>query len=310
VEYTAGPKNLQYEAMAKPEERGGARGVVASPVHCRQCGYNLYGLRAGGACPECGLEVWETILHTVDPAASRLPKLRNPAAVGNALLWLIICMAVGAMLLVVRPIALGVDALDESGLRNFAAWTPAYLPFAAGLFALACLWSVWQLAPPRGEEPSGAVWRDVRLLGIAMLLWAILMPVLAWAEMSAASWRVVDAIWLVLAGVAVVGLTGLRGVLEIIGLRSRLYRTARTGRQGIQGMVAAILGTAVGHAIHLIAATAGGPRYLDTLGTVIVIISTLMLVIGLGYLVVNAWWIHHSLRCPPPALDEILRPED
>ncbi|MHC4208599.1 MAG: hypothetical protein ACYTE6_00720 [Planctomycetota bacterium] len=295
--------------MARPEDPGAARGVVASPVHCRQCGYNLYGLRAGGVCPECGLEIWETILHTVDPAASRLPRLHNPAAVGNALLWLIICIAVGALLLVVRPIALGVDALDESGLRNFAAWTPAYLPFAAGLFALAGLWSVWQLAPPRGEEPGGAVWRDVRLLGIAMLLWAILMPVLGWAEMSAASWRVVDTVWLVLAGIAVVGLTGLRGVLEIIGLRSRLYRTARSGRQGIQGMVAAIFGTAVGHAVHLISATAGGPSHLYTLGTVVVIISVLMLVVGLGYLVVNAWWIHRSLRCPPPPLDEILRPE-
>jgi hypothetical protein len=295
--------------MARPEERGGARGVVATPVHCRQCGYNLYGLRAGGACPECGLEVWETILHTVDPAASRLPKLHNPAAVGNALLWLIVCMVAAALLLVARPIALGIDALDESGLRNLSRWTPDLLPFAAGLIALGGLWSVWRLAPPRGEEPSGAVWRDVWLLGVGLLLWAFLMPVIAWTESSAAHWWVGDTAWLVLAGVAVVVLAGLRGVLETIGLRSRLYRTARTGRQGIQGMVAAILGTAVGHAVHLIAATAGGPRHLETLGTVIVIISTLMLVVGLGYLVVNAWWIRHSLRCPPPALDEILRAE-
>jgi hypothetical protein len=295
--------------MARPEDPGAARGVVTSPVHCRQCGYNLYGLTADGMCPECGLEIWETILHTVDPAASRLPRLQNPVAVGNALLWLIICIAVGALLLVVRPIALGIDDLDESGLRNFAAWTPEYLPYAAALFALAGLWSVWQLAPPRAGEPSGAVWRDVWLLGAGLLLWAVLVPVVAWTEMSAAAWWLVETAWLALAGVAVVGLIGLRGVLQIIGLRSRLYRTARSGRQGIQGMVAAIFGTAAGHGIHLIAATAGGPRHLETLGTVIVIISTLMLVIGLLYLVVNAWWIHRSLRCPPPPLDEILRPE-
>jgi hypothetical protein len=279
-------------------------------VHCRQCGYNLYGLRAGGACPECGLEVWETILHTVDPAASRLPKLHNPAAVGNALLWLIVCMVVGAVLLIARPIALGIDALDESGLRNLAAWTPGFLPLAASLLALAGLWSVWQLAPPRGEEPSGAVCRDVWLLGAGLVLWALLVPVIAWAESSAASWWIGDAAWLVLAGVAVVGLAGLRGVLETIGLRSRLYRTARTGRQGIQGMVAAILGTALGHAVHLIAAAAGGLRYLETLGTVIVIVSVLMLVVGLVYLVVNAWWIRRALHCPPPAMDEILKGTD
>ncbi len=35
-------------------------------------------------------------------------------------------------------------------------------------------------------------------------------------------------------------------------------------------------------------------------------ISTLMVVIGLFYLVVNAWWIRRSLRCPPPRLDELI----
>jgi hypothetical protein len=295
--------------MARPEETGAARGVVASPVHCRQCGYNLFGLRAGGVCPECGLEVWETILHTVDPEASRLPRLHRPKAVGNALLWLIACMALGALLLVLRPIALGIDDLDDSQLRNLAAWTPEYLPFAAALFALAGLWSVWWLAPLRAEESSGAEWRDVWLLGTGLLLWAVLVLVGEWTKNSAAPWWLGEVTWLAVAVAAVVGLIGLRGILETIGLRSRLYRTARSGRQGIQGMVAAIFGTAAGHAIHLVAATAGGLRYLETLGTVIVIISTLMLVIGLLYLVVNAWWIHRSLRCPPPSLGEILRPE-
>ncbi|MHC4218433.1 MAG: hypothetical protein ACYSU7_08250 [Planctomycetota bacterium] len=293
--------------MASPEEQGGARGVVSSPVHCRRCGYNLFGLGADGACPECGLEIWETILHTVDPAASRLPRLHNPVAVGNALLWLMICGAVGALLLVARPIALGIDELDPNKVRNLAAWTPWFLPYASGFFAVAGLWSVWRLAPPRGQEPSGAVWRDVWLLGGSLLMWAVLVPVVTWFEMSAARQWLVNTIWLALAGVAVFGLIGLRGVLEIIGLRSRLYRTARSGRQGILSMVAAILGTALGHVIQLIAATAGGPRYLATFGIVIVIVSTLMLVIGLAYLVVNAWWIRHSLRCPPPALAEILK---
>ena len=105
VEYRAG--RVQYGIMPRPHEREGARGVVGSPVHCRQCGYNLYGLQVDRMCPECGLEIWETILHTVDPAASRLPRLHNPTAVGNALLWLVICMVVGALLVVARPIAQG-----------------------------------------------------------------------------------------------------------------------------------------------------------------------------------------------------------
>jgi hypothetical protein len=260
-------------------------------------------------CPECGLEIWETILHTVDPAASRLPRLHNPEAVGNALLWLVICIVIGAVLVVARPIALGIDGLDETNLRNFAAWTPEFLPFAAGLFGLAGLWSVWRLAPPRREEPAGAVWRDVRRLGAGLLLWAVLVAVVGWTQMTAAHWWLGDVAWLAVAVAAIVGLSGLRGVLETIGLRSRLYRKARGGRQGTQALVAAILGTAAGHGLHLLTATKGLADYWYTLGTVIVSVSTLMLVIGLGYLLVNAWWIRRALRRPPPAWDEVLRQE-
>jgi hypothetical protein len=295
--------------MTRPAEPSAARGVVASPVHCRWCGYNLYGLRADGSCPECGREIWETILQTVDPAARRLPELHNPAAVGNALVWLILCMVVVAVLLVVRPVAVGIDAMDRSGLRNLEAWTPVGLSFAAGLVALAGLWSVWQLAPPRAERPGDAAWRYVRLLGCGLFCWAVLMMAAASVEMSFAPRWVVTALRLMLAGAAILALMGLRGVLEVIGLRSRQYRTARGGRQGIQAMIAAMLGNAFGHAIHLLASLAGEARFLATLGTVVIVISTLMLVIGLVYLVVNALWIRRSLRFPPPAWDQILRQE-
>jgi hypothetical protein len=260
-------------------------------------------------CPECGLEIWETILHTVDPAASRLPRLHNPAAVGNALLWLVISMVIGALLMVARPIALGIDGLDKTNLRHTAAWTPEFLPFAAGLFGLVGLWSVWRLAPPRREEPTGAVWRDVRRLAAGLLLWVVLVTVVGWMQMSGSQWWLGDLAWLAVAVAAIVGLSGLRGVLETIGLRSRLYRTARGGRQGTQALVAAILGTAAGHGLHLLTAAKGLPGYWYTLGTVIVSVSTLMLVIGLVYLLVNAWWIRRALRRPPPRWDEVLHAE-
>jgi hypothetical protein len=298
--------------MSRPDEPGGARGVVAAPIYCRKCGYNLYGLRVDRVCPECGLEIWETILHTVDPAASRLPRLHNPEAVGNALLWLVVCMVVGALLVVARPIALGFDSLDETNLRNTAAWTPAFLPFVAGLLGLAALWSVWRLAPPRREEPRGALRRDVRRLGAGVLLWAALVTLVGWtqvSQMSSARWWLRDAAWLGVAAAAIIGLSGLRGVLETIGLRSRVYRTARGGRQGTQDLVAAILGTAIGHGLHLLTVAKGLPEYWHTLGTVVVSVSTLMLVIGLVYLLVNAWWIRRALRRPPPAWNEVLRPE-
>jgi hypothetical protein len=285
-----------------------AREVVVSPVYCRRCGYNLYGLRADGLCPECGLATWETILHTVDPAASRLPKLRNPVAVGNMLVGLTICLLAAAVALAVRPVALWIDALGQSGLRNFSAWTPVELGYVGGLAALCGIWFVWRLAPPRGEEPTAAVWRDVWWLGCGLGAWAILATAVVGLELALGQRWFVGLLRLAMAGAAIMGLIGLRGMLGVIGLRSREYRTARGGRQGIQAMVAAVIAAAAGQLTRLIAGSTTGGVEAVTIGTVITSISTLMLLIGLAYLVVNAWWIRRSLRRPPPRLDQILRP--
>ena len=45
------------------------------------------------------------------------------------------------------------------------------------------------------------------------------------------------------------------------------------------------------------------------LSNVVLWMSTLMVVIGLGYLVLNAWWIRRTLCRPPPPLDELLMPK-
>ena len=49
-----------------------------------------------------------------------------------------------------------------------------------------------------------------------------------------------------------------------------------------------------------------GIETLVPLGTVVTSISALMVMIGLFYLVANAWWIRKALRCPPPRLEEVL----
>ena len=283
-------------------------GIVLTPIHCRRCGYNLYGLSADGPCPECGLDAWESILHTVDPAASRLPRIRNPGAVGNALLWLIVFVAAGLLLVVVRPLTRWIDALDPVGLSRLADWTPPWFSLLAGVIGLTAMVWVWAMRPQANEDPDSTLWRDIRWLGIGVTGWATLTLVMGMMELAGAQRWVAPTLWMAIAGAAVVGLLGLRGVLRAVGLRSREYRTARGGRQGIRAMIAAIIGTATGQILRLLALWIG-VDVLAALGIVISSICTLMVVIGLAYLVVNAWWIRRSLRCPPPQLQEVLGPD-
>ena len=37
--------------------------------------------------------------------------------------------------------------------------------------------------------------------------------------------------------------------------------------------------------------------------------GVLMVVIGLAYMVLNAWWIRSAIRRPPPTLEQLLTPE-
>lgn len=292
-------------APSQPQSLAGA--VVCSPLHCRGCGYNLYGLSAEGRCPECGLEVWETVLHTVDPAASRLPKLRNPRAVGNGLFWLILSLFVAAVILVARPVALRLDTLDSTGLRDISAWTPPHLALVAGVVVLAALKAAGSFAPPKGQPLHGSIGRDIRLLVAGMIAWALLVIIQVGLQ-----WKAVPAWGLGLARIAatfgaMVGLFGLDGILRAIGQRSRAFRTARGGRQGVLAMIGALAGVVLGELMGMASAMssrAGGG--LATMGMVVTWISTLMLLIGLAYLVVNGWWIRRALCRPPPALDEIL----
>jgi hypothetical protein len=305
--------------MSTPEDL--ARTIVVVPLHCRRCGYNLYRLRADGHCPECGTEIWQTILHTVDPAASRLPRLHNPAAVGQGLLWVQGALVVLTMLLGLRPLAEWIDRLDQSGLRDLTSSLPSWLGFLELPVILAGLWGVWRMLPADAKDPeSKPVKRHLLLMAAGFLVGGVGLVALAVIEGRYGRGAGRDLARLAVTVPAIVGLLGLGGVLRIIGLRSRLYRTARSGRQGLLAMVAAMGGVAFGVALRVagwlladegqVFDLAGRAvemrRALLTAGSLVAVISILMLVIGLIYLTANIWWVSRSLRRPPPALGELL----
>lgn len=290
--------------------------VVAASLRCRQCGYELRGLRAGSECPECGLSIWASVQHAADPEGSRLPRLRHPRRVGGALFWLVFAWTMAAILWVIRPALAWLDRIGPAATDRLVDWTPPMPRLFAALFVLSTLWSVWRLSPPHSANEPGVVRRDFRLLLVGMTFCGLIMLELALAwpmqDHLPPSWGPAfgQVMKLAGAGFAIVAFIGLQGVLRVIGQRSREYRTAREGRQSVQGMAAVLVFLALAGLLKFIPETfwPGRQGFWPNLSDVLVAIGYLMLVIGMAYLLVNAWWIRRALRKRPPTLDELLLP--
>jgi hypothetical protein len=269
----------------------------------------VQGLRADGRCPECGMPLWESILHTVDPEASRLPKIRNPRAVGNALVILTLCMLLATLILVGHPVAEWIDSW--SGSTGFLAvdWVPRSLSWASWLIAIGGLWAVWMLKPPRGKELGVAVWLEIWLIAVGWFGWAVCATLWGDAMQRGFGERRLFLMQLCTSMTAVVGLMGLRGVLGVVGKRSREYRRSRGGRQGVEALIGAISGAVLGTALQHLVIGGALPKGWEYIGRVILWICTFMILVGLMYLLVNAWWIRRALRKPPPPMDQVLLPQ-
>jgi hypothetical protein len=290
--------------------------MIASPVHCCRCTYDLRGLPADGRCPECGLAIFDTVQHIVDPAASHLPRLRDPVGVGNAIVWLTLCCFIAVALLAAQAAIVWLEVVHPRSVGMFGVAPAHDLTLLASLAGLASLWSVYKFFPARSYDGSITVRLDVWLLGLGLAGWAVLTMVL-WQRERYWSFAVVrpeeeiavrSLLHIALVGSAVTMWIGMQRVLNTIGKRSRAYRSAHSGRQNIRPMIAATIAIAFGSILRMLDMHFGAGESLAQLGTVIVSVSMLMLLIGLGYLVINSWWIRQALRHPPPKLQELLAP--
>jgi hypothetical protein len=221
----------------------------------------------------------------------------------------------GSLLMVAPGVQSVIGVWDTAHASAIGRWIPAFdWRWAVGL-GVCGLWAVWMLAPPSGSEPQGAVWKDLWRIGTGLVGWLAFGS--AWQHLVETSGRLSSVQQLVMhaatAGFAVYGLVGLRGVFDIIGRRSREYWRSQSGRQSLDLIsVAIMVGVAATAAVTVRRVFSPYAARTDTvlmLSNVVLWMCTLMAVIGLGYMVLNAWWIRRSLRRPPPPLDEVLMPK-
>ncbi len=287
-------------------------------LQCRGCGYDLKGLVLGGRCPECGEDVWSTVVVVVDPAASRLPKVRRPSVVGGALVSTVSLMTLAV---VAGGVFLGcaVFGVDMSW------WNGPIVGLPGGALLLAAA-AVTPLAPPVAARADRAVrfavYRLSGLLVVAGIALALFgsdwgKPRFQWAQTTGStqgSGLEASVGFILLSGVTAAALIAalfpLRHIVLVVGERSRMFRTARGGRQRIRDLMIAIAALAVGEGVYLLASLDFDPGVAGRVGIVIMLVSMLMLVIGFVYLTVNMVWIFRALHQPPPTLRELLTVPD
>ena len=77
---------------------------IARSFECVGCAYDLQGLEAMGACPECGTQIRRSILETIDPTVHSMPEIQTPGAVAMGLRLFAWSMAVSFLCLIVGSI--------------------------------------------------------------------------------------------------------------------------------------------------------------------------------------------------------------
>ena len=271
--------------------------VIRRPLRCAQCGYDLEGLPARGACPECGCEIVVSLARRLDldgPPARPAPEARRLA-------WALMLGAAGILGASLRTVEFAArTVLDEYSARHaVGARTLAALETAADLLQLAALAgallglvALAALLPWRGERRL----LRTRLAGCsAFAMWvALIVPPAATIGVAATALP------------AALALLALSPLLRELGPLSRVYRSRSSAKQRIDELLLAVVIAGVASAAGAFAADAGSDDTTIALLQIAAAASAGLAIIGFGYLALNCAWILRATLSPDPTLAEVL----
>lgn len=276
---------------------------VATTLPCRRCRYDLRGLAADRECPECGLEVLESVAASVDPELALLPPLTRPRLTGVSLLVLATALACAAVGTSVSAAALVLSRLPPSGwysslVNVFPPSAPSRLlpipPFALLVAIIAGATLVLASRSIQSRGPGRVTGRSNLTLLFGLAAWAV------------ASWGLPELKHLAMVGfIAMVTLAGLGPLVSELGQRSRAYRRAAHAQQAIGPLTASM---AIG-VLAVLVTELTGPWIGADLVHLLRLLATVALAmtnVGFLYLVVNAVWIWRSLWGWQPLLERVL----
>ncbi|MBI1302299.1 MAG: hypothetical protein GC172_00650 [Phycisphaera sp.] len=274
--------------------------VIRRPLRCAQCGYDLEGLPARGACPECGCEIVVSLARRLDldgPPARPAPESRRLA-------WALMLGALGVLGASMRTAEFAARTiLDEYAARASGSRPLAALDTVADLLQLTAL-----AGALLGLVALGALlpWRTerrlmrTRLVGCgAFAIWAaLIVPRPATIGVAATALP------------AALVLLALSPLLRELGPLSRVYRSRSSAKQRIDELLLAVVIAGVAAAAGAFAADAVNDDTTVALLQIVAAASAGLAIIGFGYLALNCAWILRSTLSPDPTLAEVLADED
>ncbi len=272
---------------------------LAVHVKCARCRYDLTGARPLGRCPECGLEIVVTLAQNSDPEISDLARPERPRLASFGVLALALGPFMALCIQGVSPTLRFIDSLTGRGAAfPSQVERPAWL--AAGVVLLAAAIVAGHALGSRTNPTLRATCARF-LLRTQCAMWAWCAVLLAGFAFSFAETTQRRSYALVVLAMqllpATLCLAWMGAALSRIGVHSRAFREARQGRQSSELVTVTLAAAITLGIIRPALEPLGHPELYDISGILSHVLIVLS-VLGLAYMVANAWVISAALRRP------------
>ncbi|HEX2839003.1 MAG TPA: hypothetical protein VHN77_12850 [Phycisphaerales bacterium] len=290
-------------------------GIIAAELRgdlrCARCTYNLKGLSITTVCPECGVPVRATLLHTVDPMAAELRPVRVPFITAHGLiLWTGAALAAGLM----------VWCLRLADLLSYPAWLPDFQWMRQLIVLAAALSGVGALVLIRPQSHLPRRMTTLAAIGCALYIPLCLflyrihavMDVEAPSPYGLVMHPRLDRSLIRLLELATLGaiLLLLRPIARHLQARSFLMRTGRVDRQTMAAMLAVLGVIALGDILVLAAGGGRGPvqDILRQVGQLVILIGSMLFSLGLCGMLIDTLRMRAVILEPPLTLEDLIAP--
>ena len=268
------------------------------------------GLSVRDNCPECGTAVRAAILHAVDPLAEELAPMRAPSLTGVLIVVWAIAGALGIWLIVLMRLMDGLRAINLRVPSLWWGWDVAFV-----LLVISAVATFGFLMPTKRTRRRNVLCALGAMLAYAPFFYSMhRIRMIDAAQGGVASYftdmpEPARIGWRIVIGLCLIAIfLGVRPNARELVRRSLAMRTGRVDRQTLLAMVLATGIMIIGDLVRLWGASGGGSTIV-IFGSLLILIATVFLGVGMTAAVVDGARIRRSLRMGPRRMQDLIGPQ-